>query len=257
MEIIMNTNTNNTGIARNRKIKYIVIHYTAGTHSDKGSARTVANFFATNARASADFIVDDAEIVQYNPDIHNRYTFAVGGLVNKKVAPYYKKCTNVNSISIEMCSNNSTKQVTSAGDRNWYFTQATINNTIKLVKKLQAEYGLDDSRVITHNNVNGKVCPGVYGWTQPDTEWQGFKQLLAQEQEDDEEMTQEQFNKMMDNYIAEKAKETTTWGTDDLNWAKGLNLMVGDYQGNMMPNKFFTRLEIAAILRRFYNILKK
>ena len=67
--------------------------------------------------------------------------------------------------------------------------------------------------------MNGKVCPGVYGWTQPDTEWQGFKQLLAQEQEDDEEMTQEQFNKMMDNYIAEKAKETTTWGTDDLNKA--------------------------------------
>ena len=95
-----------------------------------------------------------------------------------------------------------------------------------------------------------------YGKTMEDVR-NDVAQLLAQEQEDDEEMTQEQFNKMMDNYIAEKAKETTTWGTDDLKWAKGLNLMVGDYQGNMMPNKFCTRLEIAAILRRFYNILKK
>ena len=61
----------------NREIKYLAIHFTAGSASKIGSARNVRNVFLQR-EASADFAVDDAEIVQINPDIRNYYCWAVG-----------------------------------------------------------------------------------------------------------------------------------------------------------------------------------
>ena len=74
MEIIKKVSTHNTSVKPNRAIDYIVIHYTAGTTSKKGSALNTAIYFSKSKRsASADFIVDDAQIVQYNPDLRNRH----------------------------------------------------------------------------------------------------------------------------------------------------------------------------------------
>ena len=76
MDIIKKTSTVHTGYLKNRSIQYIVLHYTAGTSSAKGVARNIAAMFANpnNRPASADFIVDDGEIVQYNPNIKDRYS---------------------------------------------------------------------------------------------------------------------------------------------------------------------------------------
>ena len=64
INIIKKTSYNNISSATNRPLKYIVIHYTAGVHSRPGAAANTANYFATtNVEASADFIVDDANIV--------------------------------------------------------------------------------------------------------------------------------------------------------------------------------------------------
>ena len=81
MEIVKKTSTVHTSRYANRPIQYLVIHYTAGGTSRKGTARNVASMFGNpaNRDASADFIVDDAECVQFNGDIRNRYTYAVGG----------------------------------------------------------------------------------------------------------------------------------------------------------------------------------
>lgn len=49
-------------------------------------------------KASADFIVDDKDVVQVNPDLERYYCWAVGDGKGKK------GITNSNSISIEMCS---------------------------------------------------------------------------------------------------------------------------------------------------------
>ena len=50
----------------NRKIEYIVIHYTAGLSSKKGSALNCARgtFSNPNTKASAHYIVDDETIVK-------------------------------------------------------------------------------------------------------------------------------------------------------------------------------------------------
>jgi hypothetical protein len=74
----------NTHITRlaNRPIKYIAIHYTAGSTSRKGTALSTRNVFLKR-NASADFVVDDETIVQINPDLRNYYCWSVGDAKNK------------------------------------------------------------------------------------------------------------------------------------------------------------------------------
>ena len=175
------TSTNKTTVKNNRKVEWIVLHYTAGTKSTKGCAANVANYFKTStAQASADFIVDDEEIVQYNGDIENRYCWAVGGnqYSSKSTtlsAKYYKKCTNANSISIEMCSIKGNSSSLSANDSDWGLTEATINNAVKLTKYLMKEYNIDINHVIMHHMVTGKLCPQPWCLNESKlTGWQGF-----------------------------------------------------------------------------------
>ena len=102
MNIIKKTSTANTTGSKGRKIKYIVEHYTAGVTSKQGSAKNTAAYFSNpSVNASADFIVDDVDIVQYNPDPANRYCWSVGGKkYNNKGGRLYKTVTSANSISI-------------------------------------------------------------------------------------------------------------------------------------------------------------
>lgn len=165
INIIKRTNTHNTTKINNRKIKWIVLHYTAGTTSSQGAAQNTASYFArTPNQASADFIVDDVDIVQYNPDPNNYYCWAVGGQkYSNKVCSIagslYGQCKNNNSISIEMCSNKKNTASLAATDNDWYLTDATVNNAVKLTKYLMKLYNIDINHVITHCHVSGKWCP--------------------------------------------------------------------------------------------------
>ena len=182
--ITKKTSTNKTTASSGRKIAYIVIHYTAGVSSKKGSALNTASYFATSDRdASADFVVDDATIVQYNPDPKNRYTWAVGGSKqNTKGGKLYGVAKNSNTVSIEICSNNSSGKMTSANDSRYYFTDAALKNAIDLTKYLMSSYGLDADHVIRHYDVTGKLCPGIGGWNAEsgsEAKWAWFKAQLT------------------------------------------------------------------------------
>lgn len=182
--IIKQTSINNTTWYANRPIKYIVIHYTAGVYSYKGVARNCASMFSdANFEASADFIVDSEEIVQFNGDIANRYCWSVGGSnLGTKGGSFYGKCTNANSISIEMCCDNSSGKITWANDPRFTLNSNVVNNTIKLVKHLMSEYGIPASNVIRHYDVTGKLCPGVIGWNEDSgdvSKWQEFKKKIT------------------------------------------------------------------------------
>lgn len=179
INIIQKTNIINTTTRSNRKIEYIVIHYTAGTRSNNGAAAATANWFANpNAGGSADFIVDDDSIVQYNPDLQNRYCWAVGGskyssMTTTLGGTYHGICTNANSISIEMCSRKYNTSTLNATDLDWYFTEETINNAVLLTKHLMKMFNIPINKVIMHHMVTGKICPNPWtinqdrlvGWT--------------------------------------------------------------------------------------------
>lgn len=154
-------------LALGRKIKYIAIHYTAGSTSKRGTAMAIRNVFITR-QASADYIVDDAEIVRINPDVRNYYCWAVGDKLNSTTGGgrLHGMATNKNTISIEICSNllpNTTAAVPNHGG--WYFTDASLNNALKLVRCLMREYDIPKENVVRHYDITGKLCPGVINWT--------------------------------------------------------------------------------------------
>ena len=167
-----------------RAIEYIVIHYTAGVTSKAGSALSLAGYFATRPDdVSADFTVDDGAVVQYNPDIRNRYTWHCGGnKYNTKGGSLYGICKNSNSIGIEICCENSTGKMQDANDKSYSFSGAAVANAAELVKQLMAEYDIPAECVIRHYDVTGKPCPGIIGWNADsgsETKWTAFKQAIS------------------------------------------------------------------------------
>lgn len=149
-------NKNNYGAKRSASnIKYIVIHYTANDgDTDEGNA----NYFASRIiKASAHYFVDDDSVTQSVPD--NYVAWSVGGskYSNCKTTgggKYYTKCTNSNSISIELCD---TKK-----DGKIYPTKKTIDNAIELTRKLMKQYNIPSTNVIRHFDVTGKTCPAYW-----------------------------------------------------------------------------------------------
>lgn len=151
---------------RKRKdVKYIVIHYT-GNSGD--TAKNNATYFAnSNTReAGAHFFVGKKGVV-YKSINMNRTAWAVGGLYSKEngAGRYYGKCTNYNSVSIELCdcvTGYSKKQATAT------------KNLIKYIQK----YCPNAKTIIRHWDVNGKQCPlPMVG--KNNTMWEKFKSAIS------------------------------------------------------------------------------
>lgn len=133
---------------RNRKsIDYIVFHFTGNTGD---TAENNANYFAhgNNRQAGAHFFADQKG--GYCKSIPlNRTAWSVGGFfkATNGAARFYGKCTNYNSVSIELCD--CAKKDPSPA-------------MIKAVKKIMAyirKYCPNAKMVIRHWDVNGKDCP--------------------------------------------------------------------------------------------------
>lgn len=143
------------------KKTYIVIHYT-GNQSD--TAKANASYFKSQNRgASAHIFVDD------------KYAYEVVGLddtawavgVNYGKNNLFGKCTNKNSISIEMCSTNGK------------ISDKTFENTVAITKKLMKKYNIKAENVVRHYDVCSKSCPGWNGWIGKDESiWKNFKKEI-------------------------------------------------------------------------------
>lgn len=130
-------------------VLYIVIHYTAGIGD---TAINCGNYFATinNRQAGAHFFVGQDGTVVKSIDM-SRIAWAVGG--NKYSdyketggAKYYKKCTNANSISIELCDN--LKRNPSKAQKQ------AVSELIDYIQK----HCPNAKTVIRHFDVTGKYC---------------------------------------------------------------------------------------------------
>lgn len=142
-------------------IKYIVLHYT-GNQTD--TAKANANYFAgANRGASAHYFVDDTSICQSVEDANAAWHCGK----NYGSSNLFGKCTNKNSIGIEMCS------------KNGQITSKTIVNAIALTRYLMAIYGIKADHVVRHWDVCSKRCPGWTGWLPSDESlWKAFKAQL-------------------------------------------------------------------------------
>ena len=64
-------------------------------------------------------------------------------------------------------------------------------------------------------------------------------------------MTQEQFNKMMDQWLEERAKKApAVWSAQDRSWAESNGIIQGDAKGRKRYKSFVTREELVATLHR-------
>ena len=184
MKIIKQTGTANTTYAPGRTILYLAIHYTAGVSSKPGSASGCASWFANpNAGGSADYIVDEETLIQYNPDPYNRYCHAVGGgRYNTQGGRLYGVAKNSNCISLEICSTNSKGKITVPNDTAYSFTEKVLEKAIEATKQLMEMYHIDAEHVIRHYDCNGKPCPGIIGWNKDsgsESAWEAFHKAIG------------------------------------------------------------------------------
>ncbi len=159
--------TYSMGSSRNRStVQYIVIHYT-GNNNDTAEAN--AKYFATtNTRnAGAHFFVDRKGNIYKSVNM-NVVAWSVGGLysVADGAGKYYKKCTNANSVSIELCDIASKEP-----------SAKQIEATKWLVSYIQTKCP-NAKTIIRHWDVNGKSCPNTMKGTD-NALWKSFKKAIT------------------------------------------------------------------------------
>lgn len=219
-------------------IKYIVIHYVGAL----GGAKANCEYFAGAPRgASAHYFVGfDGEVWQSVLDANTAWHCG-GGLQGSGGHTFHGKCTNSNSIGIEMCVRKVNKQRTGEMDKDWFFEEATIDATLELTRMLMDKYNIDADHVIRHYDVTGKICPNPF--VVHEGAWTDFKARLECD------MTQEQFDNMMNNYLERLAQqEPSAWSEKARTWAERFGIINGDGTGNRQYKKFCTREELAQIL---------
>lgn len=156
----------------NKKNEYIVVHYVGAVSTAKNN---VDYYAREKLQASATYFVDENSIWQSVED-HDRAWHCGGGLQGPNGHTLHGICTNSNSIGIEMCVK---KTATGA----WYFEEATISNTIDLIRHLMQKYNIPIEKVVRHYDVTGKLCPAPYV---DETAWANFKSKITNGQEDEE-----------------------------------------------------------------------
>lgn len=165
------------------EIKYIVIHDTGNSKKGADAENHYKYFNGGNRNSSADFFVDDKQVLCVN-DYYKYYTWHVGDGKGKY------GITNSNSIGIEICVN-------SDGNR-----QKAIERTIVLVQQLMVELNIPIERVVRHYDASRKNCPASMkenNWA----EWYEFKKKLIEEEQP---MAQPIYNKVDD--VPEYARPT-------------------------------------------------
>lgn len=134
-----------------KKVKSVVVHYTANPGTDAEANRNYFENLKTNhtTSASSHFIIGlDGEIVQCIP-------------LNE--ISYASNDRNIDTISVECCHPDETGK----------FTDETYQSLVKLVAWICCEYNLDKKDIIRHYDVSGKKCPLYF--VDHEDEWEVFK----------------------------------------------------------------------------------
>ena len=83
-------------------------------------------------------------------------------------------------------------------------------------------------------------------------------QQSGNEGKEEEEMTQEQFDKMLDDYFKRRAEEAPgKWSEEDRKWAEENGIVRGDDGGNKQYRSFVTKEEAVVMLHRVADVVEK
>lgn len=146
--------------ARTQSIKYIVVHDTGNPSAGADAEANYKYFNGGDRGSSADFFVDDKQILQVN-DYRKYYTWHCGDGHGKY------GISNSNSVGVEICINK---------DGNY---KKAVANAVDAVKQLMAELGIDATHVVRHYDASHKNCPATMhnsGWAS----WESFKSRITE-----------------------------------------------------------------------------
>lgn len=188
---------------RGQKPLYIVIHDTGNPGRGADASAHFRYFNGGNRGSSADFFVDDTQILQVN-DYLTYYTWHCGD-GNGRYG-----ITNANSLGIELCIN-------SDGDYSRAF-----DNAVWLTKTLMAELGVPPCRVVRHYDASRKNCPASMSknsWAL----WLEFQKRLTEEDLDMEQLNaiEKDVAQLKSDVSKLKNKMVYAWVDDNMpGWAK-------------------------------------
>ncbi len=151
-------------------ILYITVHYT-GNNGDTAAGNGNC-FNETYTGTSAHLFVDEDSVVQSVP--FKDIAWHCGKDYSGGTAAYWGKCTNANSIGVEICMN----------DKSGNVRQGSIDHAVEAVKYLMDKFGIDAAHVVRHYDVCHKECPAPM--VTSTALWTAFKAAL----EDDEVVEQ-------------------------------------------------------------------
>ena len=228
---------------RNHVIDTVTIHCVVG----QCSVEALGNIFApTSKQASSNYgIGPDGRIGMYVEEKDRSWCSSNGANDNR-------------AITIEVASDTTSP---------YKVTDAAFNSLIKLLAdickrnnikslKWKADKNLighpEEQNMTVHRWFANKSCPGDYLYNKHYEIAEKVNELLGVEEDDD--MTQERFNEMMDNYMKERAElEPSKWSEQARAWEENNGLINGDAQGRTMYKKYMTREEVITVLYRAMN----
>ena len=185
IKLAITCNAANYGGKRAKKVKYIVVHYTA---NNGDTARGNGSYFqrTPGLGASAHWFVDEKEAVLSVPEDFVAWHCGVANYV-------HPECRNSNSIGVELCSRRDK-------DGEFYFLPETVDNAVELIRELMEKYGVPPERVIRHYDVTNKICPAPFVGAGP---WREFLNMLVRydRPEDVPEWGKETVKKLMERNI--------------------------------------------------------
>ncbi len=152
---------------RNRKIEYLVVHYTANLHKNADAVAN-ARYLQKKAHAGAHYCIDDIQTIQCTEERNVAYSVGDRKWLGFNPKFWLKgKINNNNSLNFEMCL---------GPTRN---DSMIIDKTAQYIGWQLVNKGLDISHVVRHHDVTGKHCPKFnyqYDWNQSveDKSWKEF-----------------------------------------------------------------------------------
>lgn len=216
------------------EIKYIVIHYTGNVND---TALNNLKYYAENDKgASAHYYCDDSGVYQSVSPEHAAYAVGLGRMSKPYIPnpPFYKKATNSNSVSIEICGSRSSSEG----------SEQTKENAARLCAYLMKALNIPITNVIRHYDVTGKRCPA---WAvDVPTKWDMFR-LEVFSICGGNTMNIQEFRKLYKMYMKELGQEEATaeWEINAMKEAQN-NGLINDGR----PHTPVTRGELAVILHR-------
>ena len=163
---------------------------------------------------------------------------------------------NNTHISFEICEDDLADSV--------YFSKVYLE-AVELTAMLCKQYKLNpmaDGVVICHSEgyrrgIASNHADVMHWFPKHGKNMDIFRADVLREMEGDD-MTQEQFNGMMNTYLNQLAQqEPGDWSAEQRQWAESIGLIAGDGSGKMQYKMFTTREQMVVFMRRLYELVKK